>query len=53
MKKLSIEHPFFDFMGSLGDWMILNVLFVLTSLPVTFSAPTVRRFYFVNTCIIT
>ncbi len=34
MKKLSIEHPFFDFMGSLGDWMILNVLFVLTCLPV-------------------
>ena len=34
MGKLSIENPFFEFMGRLGDWMILNVLFVLTSLPV-------------------
>ena len=34
LKKLSIEHPFFEFMGSLGDWMILNVLFVVTCLPV-------------------
>ena len=34
LKKLSIEHPFFEFMGSLGDWMLLNVLFVVTCLPV-------------------
>lgn len=34
MKKIAIEHPFFVFMGSLGDWMILNILFVITSLPV-------------------
>lgn len=34
MKKLSIEHPFFEFMGNIGDWIILNVLFVITSLPV-------------------
>ncbi len=34
LKKLPVEHPFFEFMGSLGDWMILNVLFVVTSLPV-------------------
>lgn len=32
--RLSIEHPFFEFMGNIGDWSILNVLFVLTSLPV-------------------
>ncbi len=34
MKKLSIEHPFFEFMGNIGDWIILNVLFVITSLPI-------------------
>ena len=34
LKKLPVEHPFFEFMGSLGDWMILNALFVVTSLPV-------------------
>ncbi|MDO5409614.1 MAG: YesL family protein [Lachnospiraceae bacterium] len=34
MKKLSIDNPFFNFMGNLGDWMILNVLFVITSLPI-------------------
>lgn len=34
MKKLSIENPFFEFMGNIGDWMLLNVLFVLASLPV-------------------
>ncbi len=34
MKKLSIEHPFFEFVGNIGDWIILNVLFVLISLPV-------------------
>lgn len=34
MRKLPIEHPFFDWMGRIGDWMILNVLFVITSFPV-------------------
>ena len=34
LKKLPVEHPFFEFMGSLGDLMILNALFVVTSLPV-------------------
>lgn len=33
MNKLSPEHPFFEFMGNVGDWILLNVLFVLTSLP--------------------
>ncbi len=45
MKKLSIEHPFFDFMGSLGDWMILNVLFVLTSLPVITAGASLTAIY--------
>lgn len=34
MKKLSTDHPFFEVMGDLGDEVILNVMFVLTSLPV-------------------
>lgn len=33
MSKFSNDNPFFEFMGELGDWMILNVLFILTSLP--------------------
>lgn len=34
MKKFSTDNPFFEFMGELGDWIILNMLFVLTSLPI-------------------
>ncbi len=34
LKKLSTENPFFDFMGNVGDYMIINILFILTSLPV-------------------
>lgn len=48
MKKLSIEHPFFEFMGSLGDWMILNVLFVITSLPVVTIGMTATALYKVS-----
>ncbi|TGY96361.1 DUF624 domain-containing protein [Petralouisia muris] len=45
MKKLSIEHPFFEFMGNLGDWIILNVLFVITSLPVITLGMTMTALY--------
>lgn len=31
MKKLSTDNPIFEFMGNVGDWIILNILFVLTS----------------------
>lgn len=34
MKKLSVENPFFDFMGRLGDIVLLNLLFLAFSLPV-------------------
>lgn len=34
MRKLSIENPFFEFMGELGDWLILNILFIITSIPI-------------------
>lgn len=45
MKKLSIEHPFFEFMGNIGDWMILNVLFVITSIPVITIGMTTTAVY--------
>lgn len=34
MKKLGIDNPFFGFMGRVGDILILNVLFVITSIPI-------------------
>lgn len=45
MKHLSIEHPFFEFMGNIGDWIILNVLFVVTSLPVVTLGMTMTAMY--------
>ncbi len=48
MKKLSIDHPFFEFMGGLGDWMILNVLFVVTSLPVVTIGASLTAMYRVS-----
>lgn len=29
MKKLNIENPFFEFMGSIGDVMLVNILFLV------------------------
>lgn len=34
MKQFSTDNRFFDCMGNIGDWIILNILFVFTSLPV-------------------
>lgn len=34
MKKLNIENPFFEFMGSIGDVIGVNVLFLLFSIPI-------------------
>lgn len=34
MKKFGIDNPFFVFMGRVGDILILNILFVITSIPV-------------------
>lgn len=45
LKKLSIEHPFFEFMGNIGDWIILNVLFLVTSLPVVTLGMTLTAMY--------
>lgn len=34
MKKLNVENPFFEFMGSIGDVMLVNLLFLVCSIPV-------------------
>lgn len=34
MKKFGIDNPFFGFMGRVGDILILNILFVITCIPV-------------------
>lgn len=34
MNRYSNENPFFIFMGNVGDYIILNLLFVLTSIPI-------------------
>ncbi len=34
MKKLNIENPFFEFMGSIGDVMLVNILFLVFSIPI-------------------
>lgn len=34
MKKMNIENPFFEFMGRVGDVMLLNLFFLIFSLPV-------------------
>lgn len=34
MKKLNIDNPFFNFMGRLADIVLLNLLFLVCSLPV-------------------
>lgn len=45
MKKLSVDNPFFDFMGRLGDIALLNVLFLLSSLPVLTMGASVLALY--------
>lgn len=34
MKKLNVENPFFEFMGSIGDVMLVNILFLIFSIPI-------------------
>lgn len=45
MKKLSTDNPFFDFTGNLGDWIILNILFVVTSVPVITAGASLTALY--------
>ena len=34
MKKLSVDNPFFNLMGAIGDFMLLNIVFLITCIPV-------------------
>lgn len=34
MKKLSIDNPFFNLMGTAGDFILLNIVFFVTCIPV-------------------
>lgn len=34
MKKFEFDNPFFGFMSRVGDVLILNILFVITSIPI-------------------
>lgn len=45
MGKLSIDNPFFEFMGKLGDWILLNILFFLTSLPLITIGMSITALY--------
>lgn len=45
MKKLSIDNPFFEFMGKLGDIVLLNLLFLISSLPVVTAGASLAALY--------
>lgn len=34
MKKISVDNPFFNWMGTIGDFILLNIVFLLTCIPV-------------------
>lgn len=44
-RKFVIDNPFFDFMGEIGDWVGLNLLFVLTCLPVVTVGASLTALY--------
>lgn len=45
MKKLSIDNPFFEFMGKVGDVMIVNILFLICSVPIITMGASVFAMY--------
>lgn len=45
MKKMNIENPFFDFMGRVGDVMLLNLFFLIFSLPVVTAGASFAALY--------
>ena len=50
MTKLKIDSPFFRWMGRLGDVAVLNLLWLLASLPVvTLGASTAALYQLINT----
>lgn len=45
MKKLSIDNPFFEAMGRFGDIIMINLLFLLCSVPVVTSGAAFAAMY--------
>lgn len=45
MKKMNIDNPFFNFMGRLADIVLLNLLFLLCSLPVVTAGASLAALY--------
>lgn len=45
MKKLSIDNPFFNFMGKTGDVIIINLLFLVCLIPVITAGASVSAMY--------
>ncbi len=45
MKKLSIDNPFFEFMGKVGDVIIVNILFLICSAPIITMGASVCAMY--------
>ena len=43
--RLNIENPFFEMMGRLGDIMIVNILFLVCSLPVVTAGASLTAMY--------
>lgn len=43
--RLNIENPFFEMMGRLGDIMIVNILFLVCSLPVVTTGASLTAMY--------
>ena len=45
MKKLSIDNPFFEFMSNLADLVMLNIVYLITCIPVvTFGAASTAMY---------
>lgn len=45
MKKLSIDNPFFEFMGKVGDVMIVNILFLICCAPIVTIGASISAMY--------
>jgi len=45
MGKLGIDNPFFEFMGKLGDIMIVNILFLICSVPLVTTGASLSAMY--------
>lgn len=45
MKKLSVDNPFFEFMGRLGDVVMVNLLFLVCCVPVVTIGASVFAMY--------